>query len=77
MQMRCGLGAAMRGALGVGARNPATRTRARDHLIAAGLYSQMLYQLSYSRLAQEGTDCNKGAQQVISQKIQSHRNCGA
>ena len=30
--------------------NPATRNRARDHLIAAGFYSQMLYQLSYSRL---------------------------
>ena len=31
--------------------NPATRNRTRDHLIAAALYSQMLYQLSYSRLA--------------------------
>ena len=30
--------------------NPATRNRTRDHLIAAGLYSQMLYQLSHSRL---------------------------
>ena len=30
---------------------PATRNRTRDHLIAAVLYSQMLYQLSYSRLA--------------------------
>ena len=30
--------------------NPATRNRTRDHLIAAALYSQMLYQLSYSRL---------------------------
>ena len=30
--------------------NPATRNRTRDHLIAAGVYSQMLYQLSYSRL---------------------------
>ena len=29
--------------------NPATRNRTRDHLIAAGFYSQMLYQLSYSR----------------------------
>ena len=29
--------------------NPATRNRTRDHLIAAALYSQMLYQLSYSR----------------------------
>ena len=29
--------------------NPATRNRTRDHLIAATLYSQMLYQLSYSR----------------------------
>ena len=34
---------------GVGTRNPATRNRTRDHLIAAGFYSQMLYQLSYSR----------------------------
>ena len=31
-------------------KNPATRNRTRDHLIAAALYSQMLYQLSYSRL---------------------------
>ena len=30
--------------------NPATRNRAKDHLIAAEIYSQMLYQLSYSRL---------------------------
>ena len=30
--------------------NPATRNRTRDHLIAARVYSQMLYQLSYSRL---------------------------
>ena len=29
--------------------NPATRNRTRDHLIAAAIYSQMLYQLSYSR----------------------------
>ena len=29
--------------------NPATRNRTRDHLIAADIYSQMLYQLSYSR----------------------------
>ena len=28
---------------------PATRNRTRDHLIAAEIYSQMLYQLSYSR----------------------------
>ena len=28
---------------------PATRNRTRDHLIAAGVYSHMLYQLSYSR----------------------------
>ena len=31
-------------------KNPATRNRTRDHLISATLYSQMLYQLSYSRL---------------------------
>ena len=29
--------------------NPATRSRTRDHLIAAAVYSQMLDQLSYSR----------------------------
>lgn len=29
--------------------NPATRNRTRDHLITAEIYSQMLYQLSYSR----------------------------
>ena len=28
----------------------ATQNRTRDHLIAADFYSQMLYQLSYSRL---------------------------
>ena len=30
--------------------NPVTRNRTRDHLITAKFYSQMLYQLSYSRL---------------------------
>ena len=35
--------------------SPATRNRTRDHLIAAALYSQMLYQLSYSRSVGEGT----------------------
>jgi hypothetical protein len=30
-------------------KSPATRNRTRDHLIAAALYSQMLYQLSYRR----------------------------
>ena len=30
--------------------HPATRNRTRDHLIPASVYSQMLYQLSYSRL---------------------------
>ena len=29
--------------------NPATRNRTRDHLIAAAVYSQMLYQLSHSQ----------------------------
>ena len=29
--------------------NPDTRNRTRDHLIAANVYSQMLYQLSYVR----------------------------
>ena len=32
-----------------GEESPATRNRTRDHLIAASVYSQMLYQLSYSR----------------------------
>ena len=40
------------------AENPATRNRTRDHLIAAAFYSQMLYQLSYSRLNRK--DCRKG-----------------
>ena len=31
-------------------KDPATRNRARDHLIVAAIYSQMLYQLSYSQL---------------------------
>ena len=35
--------------------SPATRNRARDHLIAAAVYSQMLYQLSYSRLARHAS----------------------
>ena len=35
---------------GLHVKNPATRNRTRDHLISATLYSQMLYQLSYSRL---------------------------
>lgn len=39
-----------RGACSKFTKNPATRNRTRDHLIAAALYSQMLYQLSYSRL---------------------------
>ena len=30
-------------------KHPATRNRTRDHLIAAWVYSQMLYQLSYGR----------------------------
>lgn len=33
--------------------SPATRNRTRDHLIAAKFYSQMLYQLSYSRLDED------------------------
>jgi hypothetical protein len=37
------------GQLCVACENPATRNRTRDHLIAATFYSQMLYQLSYSR----------------------------
>ena len=32
---------------------PATRNRTRDHLIAAAIYSQMLYQLSYSRIQEQ------------------------
>ena len=38
-------------------KNPATRNRTRDHLIAAALYSQMLYQLSYSRRCTHITTC--------------------
>ena len=36
-------------------RNPATRNRTRDHMISARLYSQMLCQLSYSRLARDAS----------------------
>ena len=32
-------------------KSPATRNRTKDNLMAANVYSQMLYQLSYSRLA--------------------------
>ena len=39
----------MHGARGRIIENPAARNRTRDHLIAADFYSQMLYQLSYSR----------------------------
>jgi len=31
-------------------KNPATRNRIRDHLIAAAFYNQMLYELRLSRL---------------------------
>ena len=42
------------------AKCPATRNRTRDHLIAAAFYSQMLYQLSYSRLGVDASmDFNK------------------
>ena len=34
-----------------GLESPATRNRTRDHLIPAMFYSQMLCQLSYSRLS--------------------------
>ena len=40
-------------------KNPATRNRTRDHLIAAAFYSQMLYQLSYSRLACKRSLCSR------------------
>ena len=43
--------------------NPATRNRTRDHLITARVYSQMLYQLSYSRLAYHGLRVNRLAWQ--------------
>ena len=43
--------------------NPATRNRTRDHLIAAGVYSQMLYQLSYSRLSVMSVRCFLGKAQ--------------
>jgi hypothetical protein len=45
--------------------NPATRNRTREHLIAAAFYSQMLYQLSYSRLA-----CSDGAGFVHNRPLQ-------
>ena len=35
-------------------KSPATRNQARDHLIAACVYSQMLCQLSYSRYGLTG-----------------------
>ena len=43
--------AAPKQAVAHGRISPATRNRTRDHLITACVYSQMLYQLSYSRLA--------------------------
>ena len=50
--------------------NPATRNRTRDHLISAEVYSQMLYQLSYSRHAStratlEDHGTNTGGQQPL------------
>jgi NADH:ubiquinone oxidoreductase subunit len=57
------------------AENPATRNRTRDHLIAAAFYSQMLYQLSYSRLNRK--DCRKGGwSRVPSGSQSSLRNSG-
>lgn len=44
---------------------PATRNRTRDHLIAAEVYSQMLYQLSYSRIASQIANVLGGGQRSI------------
>ena len=49
-------------------KNPATRNRTRDHLIAAALYSQMLYQLSYSRSVGQGT-CSMSFQSGCSARV--------
>merc|ERR1712018_1078753 len=38
--------------------SPATRNRTREHLIAAEVYSQMLYQLSYSRIQNQEAKCH-------------------
>ena len=46
--------------------NPATRNRTRDHLIAAGFYSQMLYQLSYSR---NGNVMAESITRVVKKKV--------
>ena len=45
-------------------KNPATRNRTRDHLIAAALYSQMLYQLSYNRSVGKGT-CSRSFEDAL------------
>jgi hypothetical protein len=48
--------------------SPATRNRTRDHLIAAVIYSQMLYQLSYSRrlsrMSESRARCKAARQEV-------------
>ena len=53
-------------------KNPATRNRTRDHLIAAAFYSQMLYQLSYSRLV-IGVCGGHG----LTSAAPAYRDCGA
>ena len=50
-------------------KNPATRNRIRDHLIAAALYSQMLYQLSYSRLVQTASKAPPAASALTLEEI--------
>ena len=53
---------------------PATRNRTRDDLMAANLYNQMLYQLSYSRLAwcPNAHPLNRKAHELLLIHIWSH-----
>ena len=61
-------------------KNPATRNRTRDHLITARIYSQMLYQLSYSRLERRNTDIDAQVRERSHQSAASPmiiRSCGS
>jgi hypothetical protein len=51
--------------------NPANRNRTSDHLMAAAIYSQMLYQLSYSRL---GGRIGRWLLEIIQQCLRSEQN---
>jgi hypothetical protein len=59
--------------LGVASENPATRNRTRDHLIAATFYSQMLYQLSYSRSVEGALAMGLDSATAIARKRRSLR----